>query len=174
MSFTQFTVYGPYPIPLSCRYRFHGYWRVREGARSFWADAEAKALQDRKGCYAFGVRTGGGITLTYVGLTVVQTFGKECFTKHKVSEHYNPALRRRKRKKGTPVLYFVVAPRGKTPSLRIPQVESFLIQTCVTNGIEVTNQRKRGEYAWGIGGISPRARGRPADPAAGLRKALRI
>lgn len=142
MSFTQFIVHGPFAVPPSCKYRYYGYWRIREGAADFWKQEGAQNLRDKKGCYAFGVRAGRGIRLTYVGLTVDQTFGSECFTRHKVREHYNPALR--KKKKGTALLYFVVAPKGKTPTSRIPQVETFLIQTCVANGVTVTNQRKRG------------------------------
>lgn len=171
MSFTQFTVHGPIAIPAECKYRYYGYWRIREGASQFWNLDEAADLKDRKGCYVFGVRAGKGIRISYVGLTVAN-FKQECFTRHKVQSHYNPSLR--KRKNGTPIMYFVVAPRGKTPSLRIPQLESFLIQACVANGMKVTNQRKRGEFAWGITGISPRAQGRPPDPAASLRKALRL
>jgi hypothetical protein len=172
MSFTQFLVHGPIAIPAECKYRYYGYWRIREGASQFWKLEDAAKLRDRKGCYVFGVRAGRGIRITYVGLTIKQTFGTECFTRHKVKNHYNVGLR--KRKNGTAVMFFVVAPKGKTPSLRIPQVETFLIQSCVANGVSVTNERKRGYFAWGITGISPKARGRPQESAALLRKSMKM
>lgn len=70
MSFTQFTVHGPYAVPPSCLYKYYGYWQIVKGAVSFWTDSGAKALEHRKGCYAFGIKAGRSIRLIYVGLTV--------------------------------------------------------------------------------------------------------
>lgn len=169
MSFTTFDVHGPYPVP------WHHYYRKRhitERCPEFWTD-ETKRLHSKLGCYAFGIRAGRGIRLTYIGLTTRQTFSKECFTKHKVRAHYDRALKSVKR--GTPVLLFLTARNARrTPKNRIAELETFLIQTCLAKGVKLTNIRKRGHIACGIAGVTPKAKGRPKAESALLRRATRL
>lgn len=166
---TRFTVHGPFRIP------YVGTGNRRHVVRScpdFWVDQETSVLKNRKGCYAFGIRHGSATRLYYVGLAAKQVFSKECFTHHKVDEHYNPVLK--KRPNGTPVLYLVAAPPVKPPVNRIDDLESFLIQTAVANHQPLTNKRKRGRRHWTIPGVAYSPQGRPTQPARDLKDALRI
>jgi hypothetical protein len=167
MGATQFTVEGPFDVPSSLRGATK---HISAGCNAFWK--QHPALAPRKGCYAFGIRSGGGIRLTYVGLTTRQSFKGECFARHKVEDHYNPELKLQAH--GTPVLFLIVAPQVKTPKRRISELETFLINTCVANGIHLTNKRKRGGKAWTVAGVVPRAQGRPPAAATALRTSIGI
>lgn len=166
---TRFTVYGPIEIPTTGTGQSR---HVVRYCRAFWKDTEAAPLRNRKGCYAFGIKHGESIKLFYVGLAAKQSFEQECFTQHKVQDHYNPALR--KRRNGKPVMFLVVAPNVKPPTSRIDDLESFLIQTAVANNAPLSNKRKRGKRFWSITGVAHSPAGRPSTAAKALKAALGI
>ncbi len=164
----KFVVWGPFKIRTASR----SHQRYVDCA-GFWESPDLRDLAGCKGCYAFGVRAGRGINLKYIGKAAKTTFRSECFVPHKLGL-YKKALKSRN---GTPVMFLVVATRprrGAVSTARIDALERFLIQTAVSKGIDLLNERRRGEEDWIIGGVVRAERGRPIGPARKLRSALRL
>lgn len=76
----EFSVHGPFDIP-TYRGRIGRIVRAEEG-RSF---DEHSARAWRRGCYVFAMRSGRGITPTYVG-KATKSFSQECFTADKLGK----------------------------------------------------------------------------------------
>src|ERR1035441_3965509 len=82
-----FKIFGPFHIPLSGEYNHS----IEVGCPAFWKDSETKPLAKERGCYLFAIRAAKGFRPIYVGKTK-KSFEQECFTYHKIAQHYTPAL----------------------------------------------------------------------------------
>ena len=162
-----FDVEGPREVPFHYGTRGRRLITSDDGAQ-FFADNED--IGERRGCYVFGLRSGGGITPWYVGKTLAY-FDGECFQSHKLMK-YNEALF--SAGKGTPVLLFVVYPPAKGPPNHwaVDELESYLIQSAFRRNPALLNKTKRGEQYWGIRGVTLTARGKPSNAARNLSQAL--
>ncbi|HZP09675.1 hypothetical protein, partial [Methyloceanibacter sp.] len=91
---------------------------------SFWKACDH--VPEKRGCYVFSMKAAKGEKPFYVGKASKQPFRDECFTPHKLAEHYNIILGSRK---GTPYLRFVVQQKskGKWSLKAIDDLEEFLI-----------------------------------------------
>ena len=141
-----FSVKGPFDVPLEPHIDSK---MVAEDISDFWD--EASEMKRRKGCYAFAIRAGRGITPLYVG-KATKAFEQECFTDHKL-KHYNYALAQYQ--KGTPVMFFVAHPTGsgKTNKVEITDIEDFLIQVGRRVNPDLRNVHGAQEPLWGIKGV---------------------
>jgi hypothetical protein len=151
----EFSVQGPFTVPLEPNK--HGKMVAKDLAAFWKAVGETRG---RKGVYVFGMRAGKGITPIYVGQAVKQTFEEEAFTKHKRTDHYNPALL--DYLKGNPVMFFVVHPqtRGKTNAKLIDAVETFFIDVASAKNPDLSNVRKKPDHKWRVRGV---VRGKPGE-----------
>ena len=61
----------------------------------------------RRGCYVFAKSAGGGFCPIYVG-RATKSFKQECFSYHKIAQHYAPALS--DMGKGRTVMFFFGGP----------------------------------------------------------------
>jgi hypothetical protein len=162
-----FSVAGPFEV--LCQYE--------RGGRIVTADAgpelfeRVDSLDDAKGCYVFGIRSGGGTLPWYVGKTA-SGFRWECFQPHKLNK-YNEAIA--KAGYGTPVLYFVVHPanRGRPNRPAIDELEGFLIQAAYIRNPELLNRTRVEGRGWAIQGFG-NGRGRPPRSAIELARALGV
>jgi hypothetical protein len=100
-----FKVSGPFKIPVNGTYGRY----IETGCPDFW-NSTTNYLAKERGCYLFAIRASRGFRPVYVGKTL-NSFQKECFTHHKIADHYTPALANTG--KGTPVLFFVVLSKKK-------------------------------------------------------------
>ena len=131
---TLYSVEGPFAVPFTKKKA--GRLILTDDAAKFWK--KHSHVANRRGCYVFGVRAGKGSTPGYVG-KASKTFQQEVFTEHKrnrFNEHladYN---------KGTPVLFFLVAPskKGKPNIKHIGKMERFLIDTALAANPSLTNE----------------------------------
>ena len=88
----QYEVFGEFKVP---RKKNRAGNRVLDlGAdvlNEFWAEIDRQkrqhGLSSAKGCYIFGIRTGGGIRPWYVGQTT-KSFQAECFASHKCNIYH--------------------------------------------------------------------------------------
>jgi len=162
-----FDVVGPLVVPFHNGDRGGKYIASRDGARFFDDNSE---LRRRRGCYVFGIRSGGGIIPWYVGKTI-SAFESECFQSHKLVQ-YNEALQLGGI--GTPVLFFVVHPpaRGPVSVWTINDLESYLIQAAYKRNERLQNKTKRGVQYWGIPGANVPGRGRATNAAVSLGQSL--
>src|SRR5947208_1544865 len=106
-----------------------------ENVRQFW---EANAdIANLRGCYVFGIRAGRGLTPGYVG-RATKLFKQEAFAHHKLTR-YQQFLA--DYQKGTPVLFFVVAPKkkGAPNDAHVRGLEDFLIQTGLAANPDLLN-----------------------------------
>src|SRR5262245_60180744 len=78
----EFVVAGPFEVPAH-RAKVSRVVRTAEAA-TFWA--KHKAFKTRRGCYVFGIRSGGGIRPMYVG-KATKSFGQEVFEPHKLNKY---------------------------------------------------------------------------------------
>jgi hypothetical protein len=168
---TVFKIHGPCDVPYS-RAATGSAKRIRaDGADLFWQAGGAARHASSKGCYVFGLRSGGGTTPWYVGKTT-KTFEQECFTPDKLHK-YNDVLWQGK--KGTPVLFFVVFPtkQGRPSKRKITEVEKFLIQTALTKNNQLVNKANtRNLPDWGLGGIVNAGQGKPSESASRFRSMM--
>lgn len=164
----KFAVQGPHDVPIY-QGKFGRIVRSEEAAQFFQRHA---ALADRRGCYVFAMRAGGGITPTYVG-KATKTFKKECFTSHKLGK-CNETLVDYER--GTLVAFFVLAPRrqGRPAERQIGLVEEFLINAAVAANPDLLNVKGTKKADWAIGGVIRAGRGRPSGAASSFRSAMRL
>jgi hypothetical protein len=81
----QFDIYGEFPIARNGSLVS----RTKEAKNQFWAKVEEiePALSEACGCYVFVI----GSRAWYVGMAEKQSFKKECFALHKITQ-YNEAL----------------------------------------------------------------------------------
>lgn len=109
-------------------------------------------MAKERGCYLFAIRAAKGFRPIYVGKTK-KSFEKECFTYHKVADHYQPALGNMG--KDTPVLFLLTLGRGKGPinNRAIAQLEAFLIQNAVAKNPDLSNIQGTKQEEWGIKGV---------------------
>src|ERR1035437_2519542 len=93
-----------------------------EALADFWDSAEG--VGRRRGCYLFAVRAGKGFRPIYVG-RATKSFKQEIFTPHKL-EKYQRCMA--DFKKGTPVIFFLLAPAAKGAPNRtaIAELEEYL------------------------------------------------
>lgn len=158
----KFTVDGPHAIERT--QRPGGSIITRENITNFWYQHED--LAEERGCYVFGVRNGRGILPGYVGKASTG-FAREVFQNHKLNCYYQYLAHTRK---GTPVLFFVVAPRsrGKPNISAIEKCESELITLAVRTNPNLTNVRGTRGPSFVIPHVTEPTRGRPSDPARAL------
>jgi hypothetical protein len=142
----SFIVHGPFKID----------FEKRKGGRTlvfdeFWSEeSDAAHLAAERGCYAFAIRSGPGLTPIYVG-KATRTFKQETFNpsnRHKFHNGFSDYG------KGTPVMYFVVHPKqkGKTNGRMIGDIEDFLIQAGVAKNPDIQNVKGTSEPKWSIKG----------------------
>lgn len=117
---TVFSIDGPREVPY-----FQGKGGrtiLDENVRQFW-EKNAEIAESR-GCYVFGIRAGKGLTPAYVG-KATKTFKQEVFSHHKLTRYQQFLANYQK---GTPILFFVVAPtkRGVPNISHIEELEDFL------------------------------------------------
>jgi hypothetical protein len=143
---------------------------IEVGCPAFWKDSETKPLAKERGCYLFAIQAARGFRPVYVGKTK-KSFEKECFTYHKIAQHYTPAL---DIAKGTPVLFFVVLDKKKGPvnNRAISQVESFLIHNAVAKNPELSNVHGTKKEEWSITGVIRGGKGKCPQPAKLFRRAM--
>jgi hypothetical protein len=164
-----FTVHGPFRVP--CEVGSGGKY-IPVDCSHFWTE-EAVNLAHRKGCYLFALRAGKGIRPIYVGMTQ-ESFENECFTHHKLAQHYAPALA--KTAKGTPIMFLLAIDKKKGPPNKklIKDLETFLIQVGVAKNPELSNIQNRKEAKWGIRGVLRGGKGKVNSAATEFRKAMSI
>lgn len=162
---SEFLVSGPFVVPLHKGKA--GRIVTAEKGRSFFASHPT--LVEKKGCYIFGVRSGGGIIPTYVG-KATKSFGQECFTSHKLGKCNESLV---EFSKGTLVMFvFACAPaKGKAPVSQISLLEDFLIQTALSVNDQLLNVRQTKQAEWSIRGIIRSGSGKPSA-AASLAKSM--
>ena len=165
---TIFRVIGPRVVPV---YEGRaGRTITDDEVRHFW---EANHdLVHHRGCYVFGMRAGRGMTPAYVG-KAGKTFRQEVFADNKL-KRYQRLLADYRR--GTPVLFFVVAPRrrGAPNSAHIGQLERFLIQSAVLANPDLLNVQNTKADEWGISGVVRGSKGKHSAAARGLRTMLKL
>lgn len=154
--------WGPYEVPLYVAAAGRGVDTDR--LDEFWDRTDE--CKDERGCYVFGMRSGGGTKPVYVG-KATRSFGQECFSPHKLLK-VNSALADYVR--GRLVVFFVCEPqaRGPVATRRIARVESELIEYAYERNSSLQNSQSLPQEArWGIKGVLRSGRGRPhADESA--------
>jgi hypothetical protein len=165
---TVFSVEGPIEVPT---YQGRaGRTITDDNVRQFWeANGE---LADGRGCYVFGIRAGKGLTPAYVG-KATNSFKYEVFAHHKLTR-YQQFLA--DYQKGTPVLFFVIAPtkRGTPNKTHIEELEKFLIQTGQAANPELLNIRGTKAEEWGIAGVLRGGKGKPSKRAREFRRLMKL
>jgi hypothetical protein len=165
---TIFEVRGPFEIP---------YYQGRAGrtitddnVREFWGRNRSAAGD--KGCYVFGVRAAKGFTPGYVG-RATRAFRAEAFAPHKLAKYQQFLADYRK---GTPVLFFVVAPsrRGAPNVSHIKELEAFLIQVGLAANAELLNVKGTSAEEWGIAGILRGGKGKPSASARAFQQMMKF
>lgn len=138
-----------------------------EALSAFW---ESSGVEMRRGCYLFAVRASKGIRPIYVG-RATKTFKQEVFTPHKL-EKYQRCLA--DIGKGTPVLFFVMAPtkKGKPNVKLIQAAEDYLIQTAVSRNPDLLNVKGTELENWGIAGVLRGGKGKASKAALAFKKTL--
>jgi hypothetical protein len=141
-----------------------------ENVTQFW-QANSDLAKER-GCYVFGVRAGKGLTPAYVGKATA-SYRQEVFSPHKLTR-YQQFLA--DYKKGTPILFFIVAPRrrGAPNSSRIAELEQFLIQTGVAANPWLMNVRGTKTEEWGVGGLIRGGKGKPSTSAREFKRLMKM
>jgi len=164
----EFTIEGPFDVPVY-KGKNGRIVRAEEGETLF---DHHPNLASKRGCYVFGMRSGGGITPTYVG-KATRTFKGECFTAHKLGKANETLV---DTERGTLVIFFVVAPsgRGRPAEKKIELLEHFLIQAGVAVNPSILNVKGTKQEEWSIKGVLRTRRGRPTYRASAFRSAMRI
>lgn len=155
----EFVVSGPYVVPI---YQGRNGRIVREEeGRSFFA--HHPSLVTKRGCYIFAMRSGGGITPTYVG-KATKSFGQECFTAHKLGKCNQTLV---DYGQGTLVVFLFEpsAIKGKPPVREIGLLENFLIQTALSVNDELLNVKQTKQESWSVRGIIRSGAGKPSKSA---------
>ncbi len=164
---TTFLVEGPLNVP---------YYQGKAGRtitdddiKTFWLKHEV--ISKGRGCYVFGIRAGKGLTPGYVG-KATKSFKQETFAPHKLTR-YQQFLA--DYQKGTPVLFFVTAPKkkGAPNSAHIRQLETFLIQVALASNPELLNIKGTKAERWGIAGVL-RSKGKPSASAQQFKRLMKV
>jgi hypothetical protein len=161
-----FNVHGPFKVPV---YEGKAARTVTsDEGQAFWI--KNTSLAKRRGCYVFGIRSGGGVTPIYVG-KATKSFKQEVFQPHKLTK-YQQALA--DYLKGTPVLFFLAPPatKGAPNVTSIGELEEFLIQTAVLKNPDLLNVKGTKKADWGIAGIIRGGVGKPSKAAQALKSSL--
>jgi len=113
--------------------------------RELWRTNHSIAAH--RGCYVFGVRAGKGSTPAYVG-RATRSFKQEVFAPHKLTR-YQQLLA--DYQKGTPVLFFMVAPsrKGAPNTGHIKELEDFLFQIGLAANHDLLNIKGTKTEEWG-------------------------
>lgn len=166
MNLLNFTVHGPFPISVEQRKKGK---MIPRDCPNFWQ--EYPKYKKRQGCYIFAIRNTRGYRPIYVGKTT-KTYSAECFTLHKIAEHYNPALLDIAR--GTPVMFFVTVPQaqGRPNQTKISSLEKFLTEVAASKNPELSNIQNKPKYEWGITGVIRCGKGKPSVDAKELKTLL--
>ena len=165
---TQFTAHGPFEVP--AYYGKAARAITEEDIKAFWqAHVE---MGNHRGCYVFGIRAGKGYTPGYIG-KATKTFKQEVFTSHKLAKYQRFLADYHK---GTPILFFVVAPKqkGKPNATHIGELEDFLIQVGIAANPDLLNIKGTKQEEWGITGLIRSGKGKPGKPARGLKAMLKL
>ena len=151
----QFFIKGPFGIS---RTKLPGATRIqKDDIAAFWEECDLAA---ERGCYVFGVRAGRGILPGYVG-KATRCFEQEIFTAHKLNKYHDYLA---KTKKGTPVMFFAVAPDGggKSTENAIGECELELIYLARHTNPETVNERGIKGPSFSIPHVTGDGRGRPS------------
>jgi hypothetical protein len=164
----DFTVHGPYNVPF--KQNRGGRAISSKDGKAFWE--EHPELTSSRGCYVFGVRSGGGMKPGYVG-KATKGFGQETFESHKLVKYITCLSLY---KKGTPVLFFIVAPavQGKPNLKQIGELEDFLIQEGLAVNPNLQNERGTKTVKWTVVGVVRSRKGRPTQDAVKFRKMMAL
>ena len=165
---TMFSPEGPFEIPF---YQGSGGRTITDdNIQEFWKKNGEYA--ERRGCYVFGMRAGSGLTPGYVGMAT-KSFKGEVFAPHKLSR-YQQFLA--DYAKGTPVMFFVVAPRtrGALNVSHVKDLEKFLIELGVARNPDLLNVKGTKQAEWGITGVVRRPSGKPSASARHFKKLMGI
>ncbi len=167
---TNFSVSGPYKVPT---YRGNGGRTITdENVRQFWDKHEVFGAS--RGCYVFGIRAGRGLTPGYVG-KATKSFRQETFAHHKLTRYQQFLI---EYKRGTPVIFFVVAPKkkGVPNGKRIVQLESFLLFRLfhVAANHDLLNIRGTKAERWSIVGVIRSSQGKPSASAQLFKQIMKI
>lgn len=140
----RFRIFGPFEIPEDED------GSIAKNTNSFWVkiNKRRKNLSLARGVYVFGIRPSGTqkITPWYVGKTNRQNFQNECFKPHQQNIYHRALFKRRKRTKGTPVLFLIprMTPGKKfysgNTSKMIDFVENYLIGFGVVANSDIQNR----------------------------------
>ena len=163
-----FKVIGPFAVPFT---RNPGGKLISdEDVVAFWK-LHGKHSK-RRGCYAFGMRTGKGAMPGYVGKTS-KTLKKEVFGLHQLNKYHQFMT---EYEKGRPILFFVIAPKSAGPpnSKKIREVEKYLINLAMTRNPTLRNKQDTDIPRWGIQGIVRGKKGKTSRGTKDMRKMLGI
>jgi hypothetical protein len=163
----NFRIYGPFEIPVEGEYGKY----IEINCPAFWEKPETAKFAHKRGCYLFAIRAARGYRPIYIGKTA-RSFEQECFTSHKLSAHFQPALANAG--KGTPVLFLVVLKQAEGPTNRkaIGRVESFLIQNALVKNHDLSNIQGKKEEKWGISGVIRGGKGKASKSVKAFKSAL--
>src|SRR5258708_8754831 len=161
-------VKGPFRIPC---YVGKGGRSITDGnVDEFW---EAhKKYESSRGCYVFAIRAGKGFRPGYVG-KATKGFKKEVFEYHKLSRYQQFLV---DYARGTPVLFFLVAPvkKGKPNNSQIGEIEKYLINLGITANPDLLNEKGTKPPDWGIQGVVRGGKGKVSAVTKDFRKMLGI
>ena len=120
----------------------------------------------------FGIRAGKGLTPGYVG-RAIGNFKSEAFAHHELTR-YQQFLA--DYQKGTPILFFLVAPRkrGAFNAAHVKELERFLIQVGLTANPDLLNIKGTKAEEWGVTGVIRGGKGKPNQDAKLFRKLMNI
>jgi len=149
-----FKIDGPFDVPRSRNWG--GYVISDSDVEAFWENCPG--LKAERGCYVFALRNGRGTLPGYVG-KATRSFGQEIFQAHKKNRYQEFLSYYRK---GTPVLFFVVAPktRGKPNQRAIGECERELIALASRTNPDLTNRHGKKEPTFAIRHVTEFPRGR--------------
>ena len=164
----EFVVSGPHVVPTYLGKT--GRMVREEEGRAFFT--HHPSLAPKRGCYIFAMRSGGGITPTYVG-KATKSFKQECFTAHKLGKCNQTLV---DYGKGTLVMFLFepAASKGKVPINHIGLLENFLIQTALSVNEDLLNVKQTKQESWSIRGIIRSTAGKPSKPASLAKSMLGI
>jgi hypothetical protein len=164
----MFSVQGPYEVPF---YQGKaGRTITDDNVRLFW-DRNPE-VGSRRGCYVFGIRAGKGLTPAYIG-RATKSFKQEVFAHHKLTRYQQFLV---DYAKGTPLLFFLVAPRkkGAPNEAHIKGLEDFLIQTGLAANPDLLNIKGTKTEEWAIAGVLRSGKGKPSTGARQFRRLMNL
>lgn len=169
---TELVVHGPFPIPHDAHRKGTSKRITRDHAKEFWAQAGARGVRSKHGCYVFALAAGRGFSPWYVGKTT-KTFEQEAFQDHKLI-YYNDVIF--KGHKGKPVMFFVAKGTGQKrfPENQIDDLETFLIQSAIYKNPALMNKQKTKMGLWGISGVVRGGKGKALANARQFKAMMRI